>query len=75
MVVPVGQHEAAQHTGSTQEGRIRRRGAAEHEVVAAAGAGVATVDHELLGGQAGGPLRVDGGAVDQLFPAARRGGC
>ena len=50
MVVPIGQ-QAAQQVRPAQERRIRRRFAAEHEVIAAAGAGVATVEHELLGGQ------------------------
>ena len=48
MVVPVRQ-QAAQQVGPAQERRIRRRRAAEHEVIAAAGAGVAAVEHELLG--------------------------
>ena len=48
MVVPVRQ-QAAQQVGPAQERRIGRRCAAEHEVIAAAGAGVAAVDHELLG--------------------------
>ena len=48
MVVPVRQ-QAAQQVGPAQERRIRRGRAAQHEVIAAAGAGVAAVDHELLG--------------------------
>jgi hypothetical protein len=50
MVVPVRDH-AGEQIGPAQERRIARRRAAEHEVVAAAGAGVAPVEHELLGRQ------------------------
>ena len=48
VVVPV-REQAAQQVGAAQERRVGRRRATEHEVVAAAGAGVAAVDHELLG--------------------------
>jgi hypothetical protein len=73
VVVPVGD-QAAQQVRAPQEGRIGGHGAAEHEVVAAAGAGVATVDHELLAGQARvvGRLVEVGGALHQLFPVAGR---
>ena len=57
MVVPVGD-QAAQQIGAAQERPVGRRGAAEHEVVAAAGAGVAAVEHELLGGQPRLPRRL-----------------
>ena len=50
MVVPV-REQAAQQVRPAQERRIGRRRAAEHEVIAAAGAGVAAVDHELLGSE------------------------
>ena len=70
VVVPVGD-QAAQQIGTAQEGRIVRRRAAENEVIAAAGSGMAPVDHELLAGQTrdmGGIVEV-GGLVDQLVPA------
>ena len=51
MVVPVADH-AGEQVGPAQERRVARRRAAEDEVVAAAGAGVAAVEHELLGRQA-----------------------
>ena len=51
MVLPVGD-EAAQQVGAAQQRAVRRGGAAERHVVAAAGAGVAAVEHELLGAQA-----------------------
>ena len=50
MALPV-EHEAAQQIGPAQEGRMGRIGAAEHHMVAAARAGVATIDHELVGAQ------------------------
>ncbi len=73
VVVPVGD-QAAQQVRPAQEGRVVRRRAAEHEVVAAAGAGVAAVDHELLGGQARetGRLVEVRGLLDQLVPALGR---
>ncbi len=73
MVVPVGQ-QAGQQVGPTQERAVGRRRAAEHEVVAAAGAGVASVEHELLARQPRLPGRVvqELGVVDQLVPVVRR---
>jgi hypothetical protein len=64
----------AQQVGPAQEGRIGRRGAAQHEVVAAAGAGVAAVDHEFFGRQARFVGRVvqEGGLLDQAAPAVGR---
>ena len=50
MVLPVGD-EAAQQVGPAQQRAVRRGGAAERHVVAAARAGVAPVEHELLGAQ------------------------
>ncbi len=38
---------------AAQERAVGGRGAAEHDVVAAAGAGVAAVDHEFLGAEPG----------------------
>ena len=51
MVVPVAD-QASQQIGSSQERAVVGRGAAQHEVIAAAGAGVATVQHEFFGRQA-----------------------
>ena len=51
MVLPVGD-QAAQQVGPAQERAVGRRRAAEHDVVAAAGAGVPAVEHELLGAEA-----------------------
>ena len=51
MVVPVAD-QAAQQIGATQEGRIERSERAEDKVVTAAGAGMATIEHELFAGQA-----------------------
>ena len=42
-----------EQVGAAQERAVGRRLAAEHDVVAAAGAGVAAVEHELLGAEAG----------------------
>ena len=51
----------AEQIGAPQEGAVGRRHAAEHDVVAAAGADVAAVEHELLGAEADGArLVVDG---------------
>ena len=52
MVVPVRRSGWPSRSGRRRNGRVGRRRAAEHEVVAAAGAGVAAVEHELLGRQA-----------------------
>jgi hypothetical protein len=71
--VPV-QQQAGQQLGPAQERRVGGRGAAQHEVVAAAGAGVAAVGHELLGRQAGleRGLVQELGVVDQFGPVVRR---
>ena len=50
MILPVGD-QAAQQIGPAQERAVGRRRAAEHDVVAAAGAGVPAVEHELLGAE------------------------
>ena len=50
MVLPVGD-EAAQEIGPAQQRALRRRRPAERHVVAAARAGVAPVEHELLGAE------------------------
>ena len=76
MVVPVAE-QAAQQVGPAQERAVGRRRAAEDDVVAAAGAGVPAVEHELLGAQPRLPglLVEDGGVLDQLVPVVRPGGC
>ena len=51
MVLPVGD-DAGEQVGPAQERAVGRRDAAEHDVVAAAGADVAAVEHELLGAEA-----------------------
>ena len=74
VVVPVGD-QAAQQIGPAQERAVGRRRAAEHEVVAAAGAGVAAVEHELLGRRGRACLRLlveRRRLLDQLVPVARR---
>ena len=73
MIVPVGD-QALEQVRAAQEGRIVGRRTAKHEMVAAAGAGMATVDHELLGGQASQVRRVIEmrRLLDQLVPALRR---
>ena len=50
MVLPI-RDQAAQQIGPAQEWTIGRGRAAEHDVIAAAGAGVAAVEHELLGAE------------------------
>ena len=50
MIVPIG-HQAAQQIGPTQERAVGRRRAAEHDVIAAAGAGVRAVEIELFRAQ------------------------
>ncbi len=52
MVLPVIDH-AAQQVGAAKKGAVVGRGAADHQVVSAAGPGVLPVEHELLGSQSG----------------------
>ena len=61
MVLPVGD-DAGEQIGPAQERAVRRREAAEHDVVAAAGADMPAVEHELLGAEA------DGGAPPRRPP-------
>ena len=63
MALPV-EHQAAQQIGPAQERRVGRRRAAEHDVIAAAGADVAAVDHELVGAEP---------RLPRLFVERRRG--
>ena len=69
MALPV-QHEALQQIRPAQERRVLRRAAADHDMVAAAGAGVAAVDQETVGAEPrlGGVLVEAGGDVDRLAP-------
>ena len=73
MVVPVG-NQAAQQLGLAQEGTVGRRGAAQHKMVAAAGAGVAAIVHEFFSRQARlmRDLVQKLGVLDQLAPAVGR---
>ena len=72
MVQPVAD-QAAQQVGPAQERAVGGRRPAEHDVVAAAGARVAPVEHELLGGEAQrARVRVElRRLVDELAPARR----
>ena len=71
MVDPVGD-EAAQQAGPAQERRVGRRRPPQHDVVAAPGAAVPAVEHELLGPQPGRARRVVEGrrGRDQIVPRA-----
>ncbi len=73
MVVPVGD-QAGQQIGASQEGAVGRGGAAEHHMVAAASAGMATVEHELLRTQPGFKrgLVEEFGVIDDFRPVVRR---
>ena len=73
VVVPIGE-QAGQQVGAAQKRRIGRCGPAEHEVVAAAGAGVAAVGHEFFGAQVRLVRRFveELGVLDQLAPVVRR---
>ena len=54
------QDQAAQQVGSAQKRAVARRLAADHDMVAAAGAGVTPVDHEFICAEAALPgLLVD----------------
>ncbi len=72
VALPV-QNEAAQQVRAAQERRIERGGAADDDVVAATGAGVLAVDHELVGAEAAlARLVVDGvGDRDAVLPRGR----
>ncbi len=72
VVLPVGDQRGEQ-IGPAQEGAVLGRGAAEGDVVAAAGAGVAAVEHELLGAQARQARFVvePFGGLDQFVPVRR----
>ena len=51
MTLPIEQ-QALEQIGPAQERAVGGIAAAEHDVIAAAGAGVAAVDHELVGAEA-----------------------
>ena len=72
MIEPVTD-EAAEQVGPAQNGAIRRGRAAQDDVVAAAGASVATVDHEFLGGKTCLPCFFVKGrrVVNEVGPASR----
>ena len=75
MVVPVAD-QAAQQVGPAQKRTVGRRRAAEHDVVAAAGAGVPAVEHELLGAQPAEPrLLVQAVEVIATSSSQLRAGC
>ena len=69
MILPVGD-ERAEQIRTAQHGRIAGRVAANEDVVAAAGAGVASIHHELLGAEPclAGFLVENGGAVHEFVP-------
>ena len=73
VVLPVGD-EALQQVGPAQQRAVGGRRAAQRHVVAAAGAGVAAVEHELLGAEPRLPrfLVQRLGGRDQLVPGRRR---
>ena len=69
MVVPEG-YEASQQIRPAQNGAVGRSVPADHDMVAPAGAGVASVDHEFFGAQAvfTGCFVQFGGAADHFPP-------
>ena len=73
VIVPVGD-QAPQQVGTPEERAVCRRRAAQDDVIAAAGPGVASVEHELLGREAHLPrIFIErGGPVDELIPVAGR---
>ncbi len=73
VALPV-QHEALQQIGTAQERAVIGVCATDDHMVAAAGAGVATVDHELVGAKARlACVFINRGCdIDALLPACRR---
>ena len=67
----------ASRSGRRRNGESARCRAAEHEVIAAAGAGVAAVEHEFLGAEAQLARRLvqERGVLDQLVPNHAPDGC
>src|SRR5689334_20958399 len=70
MALPI-QYETLQKIRTAQERRVLRRGAADHDMVAAAGAGVAAVDQKAVGAEPDlcGILVQAKGDIDRLAPA------
>ena len=73
MILPIGK-QRAQQIRPAQHRRIRRRFRANDDVIAAAGTGVAAVEHELLRAEPRLPrfLVEDLGVLHQFAPAGRR---
>ncbi len=73
MVVPIAE-QALEQVRAAQQRRVDRARAADGDVIAAAGADMAAVEHELLGDEAGGARRVidRGGSLRQLLPRGGR---
>ena len=69
MLLPVGD-ETLEQIGSPEKRTVCRRAPTQCDVVTAAGSGVASIEHELLGGQAGLPrfLVKNARAVLECFP-------
>ena len=76
MVLPVGD-DAAEQIGAPEEGAVCGRARAEHDVVAAAGAAVAAVDHEFFRAKPRLPrlLVKRLGDGDSFIPVRARDGC
>ena len=64
------QHQRLEQIGPAQEGAVIGCGATDNDVIAAACAGVATIDHELVSTQTGlAGLFIDrGGSGDAVVP-------
>ena len=75
MALPI-EDEAAEQVGPAQERRICRLGAAEHDMIAAAGAGMAPVGHEFVDAEPRlARVLIDRGRrLHRLAPCARRDG-
>ena len=50
MALPI-ENEALQEIGAAQERAVGRRASADHHMIAAAGAGMAAIDHEFVGAE------------------------
>src|SRR5881392_3849491 len=72
MILPVAE-QAAEEIWPAQNRAVRRRGSADNYMVAAAGADVPAVDHELLGAEPrqAGFLVKRGRVLHQFVPVAR----
>ncbi len=70
MIVPEGD-KAAQQIRTPQKWAVRRSGAADDDMVSAPGTGMAAIDHEFFGAEAGlpGQFIESGGAVNHFPPA------